>query len=171
MESVGERDGWLLAQREAAEVATADAAGRGARRLVRTANFDLSGKHYEWFDDAEIKRGSRPAWATVVERLEDGRFQGFPIRLLHGDEVMASGPEATWQAFEREHPAVRRRWRQAMRIDRHERGQLQRQLRAARLAVVQARLDAGPAAAGSGAGSAAQAAATAAEQGQSDSAE
>jgi phosphate transport system permease protein len=150
-----------VSEREAAEVATADAAGRGARRLVRTANFDLSGKHYEWFDDAEIKRGSRPEWATVVERLEDGRFQGFPLRLLHGDEVMASGPEATWQAFEREHPAVRRRWREAMRIDRHDRGRLQRELRAARLAVVQAGLDAGPTAAGS----APVAAAVAAEQG------
>ena len=134
-----------VSEREAAEVATAAATGRGARRLIRTANFELSGKHYEWFDDAAIARVSRPEWATAVERMEGGRFHGFPVRLLHGDEVVADGPEATWKAFEREHPSVRRRWREAMRIDRHDRGGLQRDLRAARLAVVQAGLDAGPA--------------------------
>ncbi|MEX0670232.1 MAG: phosphate ABC transporter permease PstA, partial [Pirellulales bacterium] len=43
----------------------------------------------------------------------------------------------------REHPIARGRLLRAMRIDKHERGELQRQLRAARLAVVQAGLDAG----------------------------
>lgn len=151
-----------VTDREAAQIATAKATGRGSRRLVRTANFEVSGHHYQWFDDAAIVQSSRPEWATVVERLEGGRFHGFPARLLHGEEVVAAGPEETWKAYEREHPVVRRRWREAMRIDRHERGQLQRQLRAARLAVVQAGLDGGSTA--PGAVSAAQAAAAAAEQ-------
>jgi phosphate transport system permease protein len=132
-----------VAEREPAQVSSA-AAGesrRGARRLLRTANFELTGNHYEWFDDAAVARASRPEWATAVERLEGGRFHGFPVRLRRGDEVVAEGPEATWQAFCREHPAVRRRYREAVRIDRHERGRLQRDLRAARLAVVQAGLD------------------------------
>ena len=152
-----------VSEREEAEAATATSAGRGSRRLVRTANFELSGNHYEWFDDAALAKVSRPEWATVVERLEGGRFHGFPVRLLHGEEVVAEGPAEAWNAFEREHPAVRRRWREAMRIDRHDRGLLQRELRAARLAVVQAGLDAG-AAQGSGTTSATQAAAAAAER-------
>ena len=152
-----------VSEREEAEAATATSAGRGSRRLVRTANFELSGNHYEWFDDAALAKVSRPEWATVVERLEGGRFHGFPVRLLHGEEVVAEGPAEAWNAFEREHPAVRRRWREAMRIDRHDRGLLQRELRAARLAVVQAGLDAG-AAKGSGTTSAAEAAAAAAER-------
>ena len=115
------------------------------RRLIRTANFELTGNHYEWFDDEIVMSTSRPEWATALERLEGGRFHGFPVRLLHGDRVIAEGPEEAWAAFEREHPAVRRRWRQAMRIDKHDRGRLQRELRAARLAVVQAGLDAGSA--------------------------
>jgi phosphate transport system permease protein len=114
---------------------------RTGRRLVRSANFDLSGSHYEWIDDAAVAGGSRPEWATAVDRLEGGRFHGVPARLLRGDRVVAEGPAETWAAFEREHPAVRRRWREAMRIDRHDRGGLQRLLRAARLAVVQAELD------------------------------
>jgi len=151
-----------VTEREAAQIATAKATGRGSRRLVRTANFEVSGHHYQWFDDAAIARASRPEWATVVERLEGGRFHGFPVRLLHGEEVVAAGPGETWKAYEQEQPIVRRRWREAMQIDRHERGQLQRQLRAARLAVVQAGLDSRSTA--PGAVSAAQAAAAAVEQ-------
>jgi phosphate transport system permease protein len=118
--------------------ATAASVGR---RLLRTANFEISGNHYEWFDDVAVTRSSRPEWATAIERLEGGRFHGFPVRLRRGETVMGEGPEATWQAFLREQPAVRRRYREAVRIDKHERGRLQRDLRSARLAVVQAGLD------------------------------
>ena len=150
--------------REAAVAASPTAAGHGSRRLVRTANFELTGQHYEWFDDASVARTTAPEWATAVERLEGGRFHGFPVRLLHGTEVVAEGAGDTWNAFLREHPPVRRRWREAMRIDRHERGRLQRELRAARLAVVQAGLDAGVEAGRSGSVSPGQAAASAAER-------
>jgi phosphate transport system permease protein len=132
------RDG----SRALGEVAERETPATGGRRLLRVANFELSGRHFEWFDDAQVAATTRPEWATAVERLEGGRFHGFPTRLLHGDEVVAEGPEAAWQAFEREHPAVRRRFRQALRIDRVERGDVQRELRAARLAVVQAGVDA-----------------------------
>jgi phosphate transport system permease protein len=125
------------------EISSREQAAQGPRRLVRSENFELTGSHYEWFDDAQIAVSSRPEWATAVERLEGGRFHGFPSRLMHGDEVVAEGPGKTWQAFERLHAAARRRWREALRIDRHDRGDLQRQLRAARLAVVQADLRSG----------------------------
>jgi phosphate transport system permease protein len=115
-----------------------------ARRLLRTANFELTGEHFAWFDEGDIAVTSRPEWATAVERLEGGRFHGFPERLLHGDEAVAEGPAAVWAAFRSEHPAARRRWRTALRIDREDRGLLQRRLRSARLAVVQAGLDHGP---------------------------
>ncbi|MFM7108535.1 MAG: phosphate ABC transporter permease PstA [Planctomycetaceae bacterium] len=128
-----------------------------SRRLLRTANFELSGSHFEWLDDDAVAATGRPEWATAVERLEGGRFHGFPVRLMHGEEVVAEGAAAAWEAFGREHPAARRRWRQAMRIDKVERGDLQRELRAARLAVVQARLD-------HGGGSPAEATAPAAEK-------
>ena len=151
-----------VSEREAARATTEP--GNGSRRLVRTANFELTGNHYEWFDDAALARVSLPEWATAVDRLEGGRFHGFFARLRHGETVVAEGPAETWKAFEKEHPLVRQRWRETRRIDKHERGQLQRQLRAARLAVVQAGLDAGSAAATSGSMPAAQAAAAAAEQ-------
>ena len=121
----------------------ADAPATIDRRLVRTANFELTGEHYAWFDERNIASASRPPWATAVERLEGGRFHGFPTRMLHGADVVAEGPEQTWAAYGREHAVVRRRFRRALSIDKHDRGALQRRLRIARLAVVQAGLDAG----------------------------
>ena len=117
--------------------------GATPRRLVRIANFELTGNHYEWFDEAAVTKASRPEWATAVERLEGGRFHGFPTRLVHGDTVVAEGPDAVWKAFAAEHSAVRKRFRAITRIDRIDRGELQHALRAARLAVVQADLDSG----------------------------
>jgi phosphate transport system permease protein len=115
-----------------------------ARRLLRTANHDeVGGSHFEWFDEAAFVSESRPEWATAVERVDGGRFHGFPSRMLHLEQVVAEDPEPTWQAYQREHPVVRGRWREAVRIDKAYRGDLQRRLRRARLAVVQAGLDHG----------------------------
>jgi phosphate transport system permease protein len=123
---------------------SAGGAATARRRLVRTENFEISGNHYEWFEDRSIAAVSLPRWATAVERMESGRrFQGFPTRLLRGDEVVAAGGEEAWRGFREKHPDVRRRWREAWRIDKGDRGELQRKLRAARLAVVQAGLSAG----------------------------
>lgn len=114
-----------------------------ARTLLRTANFELTGEHYRWVDDAEMADRERPPWATAVERLEGGRFHGFPVRLLRAGEPVAEGPAAAWAEYQRIRPAVRRRYREALWIDRHDRGELQRDLREARLAVVSAQLEQG----------------------------
>ena len=132
-----------VTEREAAVPPGEGSAGRPARLLLRTAGLAESGSNFEWVDEAAITSTNRPEWATVIERVEGGRLHGIPRRLVHGDQTVAEGPAAVWKAYEGEHSAARRRWRQALRIDRVERGKLQRRLRAARLAVVQARLDAG----------------------------
>ena len=132
-----------VTDREPAIVAAPSAAGHPARRLVRTGDYDATGNHYEWIDETAITATSRPEWATVVERLEAGRLHGIPKRLMRGDTTVAEGPADVWQAFLEEHPAARDRAIRATRIDREDRGELQRRLRAARLAVVQARLSGG----------------------------
>ncbi len=48
------------------------------RRLVRTGNFRLTHNHFKWLDAPQIVEETRPEWGTVVERLEWGRFYGFP---------------------------------------------------------------------------------------------
>jgi phosphate transport system permease protein len=124
-------------------VAAVDGREAFSRTLLKTATFEVTGNHYEWFDDPRVARSVRPEWATAVERLEGGRFHGLPVRLVRGDQTVAEGAERAWREFERIQPAVRRRVREIVRIDRHDRGVLQRQLRAARLGVVQADLRAG----------------------------
>ncbi len=118
-------------------------AGTPARRLLRVAGSGKDLSQFEWVNDAAIERVKRPEWATVVERLEGGRLHAIPKRLVHSDTVVADGAAATWAAYEREHPAVRRRWRRIRRIDQVDRGEIQRRLRAARLAVVSAVLASG----------------------------
>ena len=113
----------------------------GSRQLIRTANFELTGEHFRWVDDATVKSIVHPEWATAVERLEGGRFHGYPVRLLRSGEVVAEGPAAAWDEYRQIHPEVRRRYVRAIWIDRHQRGELQRELRAARLAVASAQLE------------------------------
>jgi phosphate transport system permease protein len=131
-------DGRLLLG-EAAGHETAD----GGRTLVRVANFGITGKHFEWVNDRGIAKTDRPPWATAVERLEAGRFHGYPVAFYEDGRLVAEGPQAAWREFEEIHPDVRRRFRKARGIDKHERGRILRDLREARLAVVQAELDHG----------------------------
>ena len=96
-----------VTEREAAVTATQQAVGHPARRLVRTGDFDGTGNHYEWIDDTAITAIAQPEWATVVERAEAGRLHGVPKRLLHGEEVVAEGPEGVWAAYRQDHPNAR----------------------------------------------------------------
>lgn len=52
-------------------------------RFYRTANFDITGRHYRWFEPGELNPAgiARPEWALVVERLSWGRLHGLPSRL------------------------------------------------------------------------------------------
>ena len=126
------------------EVITDEATGEETgRRLIRVANYEFTGQHYEWVDDSAVMAADRPLWATAVERLEGGRFHGTPAAFYEDGEIVAEGPEATWARFLVLHPEVRSRASEAQAIDRHDRGRVQRQLRAARLAVAQAELDYG----------------------------
>lgn len=144
LELVELRDGRILlgelTERERERPETAEAPGGPERMLFRTAGGAETGSQFEWIDEPAIATSTRPTWATVVERLDAGRLHGTPLRLLHGERVVAEGPAEVWAAYEQQQPQARRRWRQAMRIDRVDRGRLQRQLRAARLAIVAARL-------------------------------
>lgn len=130
-------------RRALGEITAEEAAPDGTRRrLVRTANFEITGRHFEWLADGEVTAVTRPPQATVVERLEGGRFHGLPLRVLKGEETLAEGDQA-FAEFARLHPDVRSRIRAVWRIDKQERGILQRRLRAARLAVVSAELSDG----------------------------
>jgi ABC-type phosphate transport system permease subunit len=75
------------------------------RLLFRTGNFELTNEHFRWVEEHEITERATDPWATVVERLEWGRFYGTPqaYALVHAVEA---GPKAKRR---REPPGVQRR--------------------------------------------------------------
>lgn len=60
---------------------------RTTRRLLRTGNFKLTGEHFNWVSDFELRENgeSNPQWGVTLERLTWGRFFGEPheFRLKH----------------------------------------------------------------------------------------
>ena len=121
------------ADRELAQERVAAADGEGMRRQLRTGNFQLTNEHTNWIADFELTEAGpdRPEWALVVERMDWGRFYGFPSQLwIDGEPVPSAtaGPAAVWAAFEQHHEASRERWREVERIRQHEVGQLNARL-------------------------------------------
>lgn len=110
------------------------------RILVRTANLKTTSTHYTWLDIKKISSLQRPQFATVVERLEGGRFHGFPVRLMKDGIATGTSPEGAWQQYQEISSTVQERFHEANRIDRLRRGDLQKRLRDARLALFDARL-------------------------------
>jgi len=113
------------------------------RRLVRTANFDLTNEHFNWVSDFLIERESAPEWAIVVERLEWGLLYGTPVELRIDGSAVATGPAETWEAFQEHHDDVRERWRERRKLESHDIGVISARQERARLAVVATELEAG----------------------------
>ena len=105
------------------------------RRLLRTGNFDMTGTHYTWIDDADVVEESRPPWALVVERQAWGRFYGEPVALEIDGKAMTGTPEETWSRFGEHHPRARQRWRERRRLETHDMGRVNHLLEKARLAL------------------------------------
>ncbi len=52
--------------------------GSVMRSLIRTGNFKLTQNHFQWVEDFKIAGRTFPRWVLVLERMEWGRFYGFP---------------------------------------------------------------------------------------------
>ncbi len=115
------------------------------RRLLRSGNFELTGEHFTWISDYEIAAQgiTHPRWALVLERLAWGRFYGEPVAWVVDGQVTATGPDATWQIFQRENPEARRLYREQRRLETHEMARLNHRVEAARLAARGVELDRG----------------------------
>ncbi len=66
------------------EAANADAGQTLPSYFYRTANFDVTNRHYRWLEPAELTRAGivRPEWALVIERQSWGRMLALPARLV-----------------------------------------------------------------------------------------
>ncbi len=122
-------------------------AGRGGedrRRLLRIGNFELTGEHFVWVSDHRLEKEDAPEWAVEFERLTWGRFYGFPKAFLEDGKVIASGPEASWKAFQERHAEARARWHERRDLETHDIGRVNRVIEEARLDIRRAEISRGP---------------------------
>ena len=105
------------------------------RRMLRTGNFEMSGTHYQWVTDPEIRAESRPEWALLVERTSWGRFYGFPTAFQVDGKTVADDPARVLELFEQEHPPARERFERRRDLETDEMGRVNRQMESARLRV------------------------------------
>ncbi|MDA8019870.1 MAG: phosphate ABC transporter permease PstA [Thermoanaerobaculia bacterium] len=86
--------------RQAADVELASGDGWAHRRLFRTGNYRITQNHFSWVNDWEVDQLEQPEWAMVLERLEWGRFYGFPEAFVKMTLVDRNG--MTEEAFRNE---------------------------------------------------------------------
>lgn len=96
----------------------------GVRYLVRIGNFELTNEHFKWLKDSEIVKESKPKDAMVLERLEWGRFYGFPYKFKIGDEVIADNIDGILKNYDKYHDEMRRLWKQKVNIEKKQIGKL-----------------------------------------------
>jgi len=73
------------------------------RRMLRTGNYELTQVHFRWVSDFEVASEDLPEWATLLERLDWGRFYGFPTRFVVDGKTVATGARESWAKFEEHH--------------------------------------------------------------------
>jgi phosphate transport system permease protein len=129
---------------EGARDAIARADGWARRRLIHTANFDLTQSHHHWVSDFEIAEEEPPEWALVIERAtNDGRFNGVPTAFLIDGKEVATDPVDAWAKFNEYHGQVRQRFLRRVKVEKDESGAVSRREEEARLDLRRAELDHG----------------------------
>lgn len=120
-----------VVQREAA--ARRGASDTPARANLKLGNRDLTGVDFRWISDADVASTETPPDAVLLERLEWGNFYGFMKELRRGEEVLASGADPTWAAFERLHDDKTRLRKRIRSLEKGRLGELNQRLEDLRL--------------------------------------
>jgi len=109
------------------------------RREFRTENYELTNEHFNWVSDFEIKPDGEtfPEWATLLERIEGGRFYGFPAELRIDGKATETEPAAIWAAFPELHAECRERWLEGKEIDEIDGGAFNRRRERERLELIE----------------------------------
>lgn len=79
---------------EKARQEVADGGGWAFRRLMRTGNFKLTQNHFSWINEWEVSEVQNPEWAMVIERMEWGRFYGFPEAFVEISPIADAGSKS-----------------------------------------------------------------------------
>lgn len=85
---------------ENARLELAENDGWAHRQLVRTGNYRLTQSHFGWVNEWEVAQREQPEWAMVLERLEWGRFYGFPKAFVHTTPLGAENADGSSKSAE-----------------------------------------------------------------------
>lgn len=102
------------------------------RHLLKMGNRDVFGRDFQWFLEPDISKKSYPDNVMVLERREWGNFYGTPLRLLEGDQEVASGEEI-FKALPERIQRVNTLFDQAKEIERGKIGAINHQLKKLKL--------------------------------------
>lgn len=105
----------------------------GALRLqLQVGNRDIYGADFRWYDLAEIQTTAEPPEVVCIERREWGNFFGYVSEFWHGEEKIATGPDA-WSALQDALPAAHQLARRIGRLQRSTMNELNRDIESVRL--------------------------------------
>ncbi len=117
--------------------------GSAVRRSYRTGNFEINQTHFRWVNDFAVLEHQQPPWALLLERMEQGRFYGFPSAFVVDDAVVATEPADVWNKFQEFHAASRQRLAKKVDLATDEVGAINRRAEALRLMANKVKLDYG----------------------------
>lgn len=110
------------------------------RYLVRIGNYELTNEHFKWVSEYEIEKISYPQDAFIIERLEWGRFYGFPKEFLIDGKVVASDLSSIIGHYDRYHSKIRSLWKKKVSIEKVQIGKLNHKIEKERLKLNTAKL-------------------------------
>lgn len=115
--------------------------GLERRYLLRIGNFEITNEHFRWISENEIEVTSYPRDAVIIERLEWGRFYGFPRAFkIDGVEVTKNIAEI-WENFHKYHSDVRGLWKQKVKIEKKDVGLVNHEKEKERLKIKKAQMN------------------------------
>lgn len=107
--------------------------GMGARKLLRTGNYDLYGDDFKWISRHEIEESEYPREAWMFERQEWGPFIGFLTEVRVDGRAVASTSEQVERKFRELHPESRARYRKVRSMEKEDIGEINRKMEQLRL--------------------------------------
>ncbi len=116
-----------------------------SRTLYRVGNRDIGQESFRWVDDEQIASIETPADAVMLERQAWGVWFGVPESIVRtgddGEEVLAQGSDAVFEAFGELHAQARRRVAQIERMKRRDLGSINAEIDRLRLQVKQEEIE------------------------------
>ncbi len=117
---------------------------KGDRVQLQVGNRDLYGADFRWIDESDVVTSSLRAEAVVLERREWGNFYGFVKQIRSGEKVIASGPQAGWEALSERLPAAQRLAAKVRELETSDLAAINYDLESERLERLRARHSGGP---------------------------